>query len=565
MKKKGLRFGVICNNIKVEEWQIISIKKMLELEFVEAGLLIILDDIQSKQQVKTLSLRSIFTRKLSSLTDLFNGIPILECESVKTGNGEHPFTEESLQKIEGIGLDFLLNISSSNLGGEIVNLPRYGVWTFQHSSEFHQYFWEIYNEEPVTFAGLFQQSQQNKSIPLKEGCFATIKDSFKKNRVHITSTISEWPALVCRDILNNNNDYMFHSSISELCSNPRQPTQIQIWKFIVKLFKNKCQTMYSKLFSYEFWNIGIIPKPIHEFLNDSEANIKWLVEKKDLYYADPFAYQDEGGLRILMEELDYRVVKGYISAASIKDDMVTFDRSVLKFPYHMSYPFILEHKNHIYCIPETSEAMEASIYRINKKGQEWEKVKTLLVDFPAVDSTIIKYGEYWWLFCTKSFSTIQSHNNELHIFYSTDLFGDWKPHKLNPVKIDIRSSRPAGTPFIQEEVLYRPAQDCSKTYGGRIVFNKIKTLTISQFEEEPICFVEPKSGSLYPDGVHTISTAGGVTILDGKRFDYSLLHFFRKLYKYKPLNIKHDKFRKNSLTQNRPIESLYEEKMKQVK
>ena len=109
------------------------------------------------------------------------------------------------------------------------------------------------------------------------------------------------------------------------------------------------------------------------------------------------------------------------------------------------------------------------------------------------------------------------------------------------MKIDIRSSRPAGTPFIHEDQLFRPAQDCSKTYGGRIVLNRIKTLTISQFEEESVCFVEPQRDSLYPDGVHTISSAGGVTIIDGKRFDYSFLHFFRKLYKYRPVNVDHVK------------------------
>lgn len=343
------------------------------------------------------------------------------------------------------------------------------MWVFQYSSDLYRYFDDIYNDDAITFAMLLKLSQENKRILLKEGCFSTIKESFKSNQELITTAISSWPALVCRDILNNNADYINNASKSLLNQRVPKPNMIQMGKFHLRLLNNKYKKIMSKLFSYEYWNIGIVPKPIYEFLHNPEANIDWIVQKKDLYYADPFAYYDESGLQILMEELDYRVVKGFISAVNIKADVMIFDRAMMKFPCHMSYPFILKHNNEIYCIPETSEAREASIYSLDKKNQEWNKVKTILEDFDAVDSTIVKYENTWWLFCTKSFSTVQSHNNELHIYYSSDLFGEWKPHSLNPVKVDIRSSRPAGTPFIHEGVLYRPAQDCSKTYGEELL------------------------------------------------------------------------------------------------
>lgn len=541
---KRLRFGVICDNINVEGWQLNCIRKMLALELVEAGLIMLIDSKQSKQIVKKNDFWSFLPKRKTCLTSLMKNVAILECDSVRTVNGEGHFSEKDLDKVNDYELDFLLNLSTVHIGGEIIKLPRLGVWSFQHSSNLPQYLWEIYNDEHVTFASLNQLSHQN--ILLKKGCFSTIKDSYKKNKMHITSIISEWPAMVCQDILNNHAAYMQQGSIAAPQPNFMKPTPKQMGGFIGRILKNKCQKLFSKLFSYEYWNIGIIPIPIHEVLNDSKVNINWLFQKKDLYYADPFAYEEEGGLRILMEELDYKVVKGYISGINVKKneewDIVTFNQAMMKFPCHMSYPFILELENQVYCVPETSEAKEASIYQLNKSSKEWNKVKTLIKEFQAVDSTIIKYGDYWWLFCTKSFSSIQSHNNELHIFYADDLFGEWKPHCLNPVKIDIRSSRPAGTPFIHEGKLYRPAQDCSRTYGGRVVLNKIKTLTISQFEEESVCFVEPQSDSLYSDGVHTLSSVGDVTLIDGKRFDYSFFHLFRKLYKYKPVkNLKNVK------------------------
>ncbi|WP_026576793.1 glucosamine inositolphosphorylceramide transferase family protein [Bacillus sp. UNC438CL73TsuS30] len=573
MEKKRLRFGVICDSINVYGWQLNCLKKMLEMDDVEASLMILVKNKQLQKEDEKKTLRYFNPAKTTSLTSLVNNIKIIGCDLVRIKTGEDHLSKEDLEKIYGYDLDFILNISSINVSGDILTLPRFGVWVFQHGSDLPHYIWCLENNEPVTFAALHKLSNQNKHIILKKGCFSTIKDSYRENREHITSVISNWPALVCRDILNDNTAYMKECEVPTSPSNFVDLTFKNMGKFFVKLLKNKGQKIFSKLFSYEYWNIGIVPKPIHEFLNDSNLNINWLVQKKDLYYADPFAYQDEEGLHILMEELDYRVVKGFISGVNVKQktamDTASFNQAVMKFPCHMSYPFILEHNKHIYCIPETSEAKEASIYKLNKSNNEWKKVKTLLEDFHAVDSTIVKYGEYWWLFCTKSFSTVQSHNNELHIFYADDLFGEWQPHVLNPVKIDIRSSRPAGTPFIHEGKLFRPAQDCSKTYGGRIVLNKIKTLTIFQFEEEPVCYLEPQNNSLYPDGVHTISSAGGITILDGKRFDYSLFHFFRKLYKYRPVNlekVKSDQFKTGEIgIQKRLLRSQIQEQIKQVK
>jgi hypothetical protein len=524
MNKKGLRFGVIFNCNDVENWQIHCVKKMLEIKYVDAGLVITVDNTPSKSKKDS----------DARLGEWLTEIPTIE---VQGGSDACQLSKSEKECINVQKLDFVINFSMKRIEEEIANLLPYGVWTFQHNSDSEGYRWEIVNEETVTFAGLFKLTQKNEQIPLKQGCFSIIKDSFKKNKKHITSVISGWPALVCRDILNNNADYLNQLSKFASIPNRGKSTLVQRRKYIGKLFKNKYKLLFSKLFSYEYWNVGIVNKPIHEFLNDSNAEINWLIEKKDLYYADPFAYQDKDGLRILMEELDYRVVKGYISSVSVTPncglDIGTFDQAMMKLPCHMSYPFILEHNNHIYCIPETSEAKEAAIYKLNKASKQWEKIKALLNDFPAVDSTIVHYEGYWWLFCTRSFSTVQSHNNELHIFYADDLLGEWKSHSLNPVKFDIRSSRPAGTPFIHQGALYRPAQDCSKTYGGRIVLNRINLLTTTQFGEEPICLIEPKSESLYPDGVHTVSSAGGITIIDGKRFDYSFLHFFRKLYKYK--------------------------------
>ena len=84
---------------------------------------------------------------------------------------------------------------------------------------------------------------------------------------------------------------------------------------------------------------------------------------------------------------------------------------------------------------------------------------------------------------------------------------------MNPVKSDIRSSRPGGTPFVVDGVLHRPSQDDSRVYGGRLVINRVVELTPDRFGEEPVRAVGPDPA--YPDGLHTLSAAGRRTLVDG--------------------------------------------------
>jgi hypothetical protein len=70
---------------------------------------------------------------------------------------------------------------------------------------------------------------------------------------------------------------------------------------------------------------------------------------------------------------------------------------------------------------------------------------------------------------------------------------------------------------VHEGVLYRPAQDCSRTYGGALVLNRVTRLTETAFAEEVAVRVEPDRTGPYPDGLHHFVPFGDVTIIDGKR------------------------------------------------
>ena len=106
--------------------------------------------------------------------------------------------------------------------------------------------------------------------------------------------------------------------------------------------------------------------------------------------------------------------------------------------------------------------------------------------------------------------------DKLRIWHADDLFGPWQSHGVSPVKTDAASARSAGPLFLADGMLHRPAQDCSETYGRRVVIHRVTQLSTDAFEEEPVRILEPDRNGPYPDGLHTVSSGPGWVLVDGK-------------------------------------------------
>ncbi len=273
---------------------------------------------------------------------------------------------------------------------------------------------------------------------------------------------------------------------------------------------------YRKLFRAEDWNIGIVHHPIYAFLEPGfKPDIHWLpTPGPGRFRADPFGINLDGRLHILCEELDYRVGKGTIAAIELSGGKLSSSRGpVIQLPGHASYPYLIRHKGGVYCVPETSQSGEVVLFRADEFPSRWSEAAVLIPDLPAADSTVFEHGGRWWLMCAGEH---EGFNSRLLIWHAPDLFGPWRPHSLNPVRDDVSCSRPAGTPFIYGGRLYRPAQDCSRTYGGRVVINRVNRLTPDDFHEETVAVVESQADGPYPHGIHTLSAVGDITLVDGK-------------------------------------------------
>ena len=83
------------------------------------------------------------------------------------------------------------------------------------------------------------------------------------------------------------------------------------------------------------------------------------------------------------------------------------------------------------------------------------------------------------------------------------------------MKKSFGSARPAGRLFRRGGELVRPAQDCSRIYGGGIRLCVIDTLSETEFAEHEAELIRP---SFVPgaEALHTMSEAGGFQVYDAR-------------------------------------------------
>jgi hypothetical protein len=234
------------------------------------------------------------------------------------------------------------------------------------------------------------------------------------------------------------------------------------------------------------------------------------------YYADPFLFAHEGRIFLFVEEVSYAIGKGVISVAEIVGDrLVAPPVPVLERPYHMSYPFVMADGDTVYMLPESGANASLDLYRAVEFPWRWEHDQVLMEGRVLADATLLYHAGLWWLFAAVAEHGGAGHD-EMCLFHSKSLRGPWIPHGGNPVKSDCRSARPAGRIVQAGGRLFRPAQDCGKSYGGGLVWLEITQLTPDEFRETEVVRWDGRA-TLGADGLHSVDHCGPLEVIDFKR------------------------------------------------
>jgi hypothetical protein len=155
------------------------------------------------------------------------------------------------------------------------------------------------------------------------------------------------------------------------------------------------------------------------------------------------------------------------------------------------------------------------LYEAEVFPDRWRLRAVLMQDIEAADTTLHldRRTGVWWMFAAVTEHGSSSHDT-LSLFHSDRLEGPWQPHPMNPVKLDPLSSRPAGPLVEWEGRLFRPAQDCTASYGSGLVWCEILTLSPEAFEERVVTRHAAPPGYT---GLHTYGRGSGFEVVDFKR------------------------------------------------
>jgi hypothetical protein len=196
---------------------------------------------------------------------------------------------------------------------------------------------------------------------------------------------------------------------------------------------------------------------------------------------------------------------------------------VLEEPWHLSYPFLIEHDGDLWMIPESSERRDVALYKCVRFPDKWERHSTLLSDCELADATITRHNGLNYLFGAWRDGT-GGYSDMLAIFYAENLFGPWLPHASNPVLLDRATTRPAGNFVTIDGALWRPVQDCTHGYGAALGLAEIVELTPKTFKQIVRHTIRP--GPLWPGRkLHTLNRSGRLEVIDGSRIQPKISAF----------------------------------------
>ena len=430
------------------------------------------------------------------------------------------FPEDVLKQIREFDLDVALCFGFRILKGEALKIARHGVWSFHHGDNMVNRggpagFWEVMEGTPVTGSVLqvLTEDLDNGRVIYRSWSPTADRFSVKANRNNLYWKSAAFVMRKLKDLAEGQPvcppEKQFYHPYSDRLY--RMPANGEMWQRLSRLAARYVASKFQAALYSDQWALAYRFRSNAGDANNTLYRFKRLLPPKDRFWADPFAVKVDDRYYVFIEELMYDTGKGHISVIEMdRKGVVRGPTKVLERDYHLSYPFVFEWNGEYYMVPESAANKTIELYRARSFPFKWQLEKVLMTDVRAKDATLAQIDGKWWMFVSLSEHSIP---DELYLFSADAPIGPWRPHRRNPVKSDVRGSRPAGALFEWNEDVYRPAQDSSGRYGYAISINRIVQLDDEGFREEPVSSILPNWDKDLL-ATHTLAIAGDLTVVD---------------------------------------------------
>lgn len=188
---------------------------------------------------------------------------------------------------------------------------------------------------------------------------------------------------------------------------------------------------------------------------------------KTEFLADPFFLKVKDTFYIFFEHKILNSIAEIGLLSSTDGLNYEYRGTVLKEPFHLSYPQVFKHKNEYYMIPESKRAFSVLLYKAKKFPFQWSVCDTLIKNEEYVDPTI-------FLSDTLNIMAVCDKSLHLYLYEADSLFGTWKLHK-DPVMIIGSEARCGGRFIPYKNKLLLPIQNCTNGYGYGLSLYEVAT------------------------------------------------------------------------------------------
>ena len=252
---------------------------------------------------------------------------------------------------------------------------------------------------------------------------------------------------------------------------------------------------------------------------DRLADIRELPNPPRRFRADPFVFAHDAHEYCFFEEYDYSSRRGHIAVGVLSAAGLSDVRAALVAPHHLSWPHVFAWRGEVFMIPETIAARRLEVWRATRFPDAWTLHATAFHG-QAVSDPVFHVHDTGqpWLFASMSDDPGGFRDAELRVFaVSGPDLENIRPHRLNPVKLDVRGARAAGPIFRDAHGWVRPGQvNAHGRYGSAVALARIVRLTLEDYAEEPLGWIGP---SFAPGlvGAHHLCRWSDGWLLDGRR------------------------------------------------
>lgn len=276
----------------------------------------------------------------------------------------------------------------------------------------------------------------------------------------------------------------------------------------------------QKLQCPQNWNIGFCDLTLEEFISTGKlGRVAWMKNPyKDRWFADPFLLEvTESSITVFVEERMVIADRGYLSELLIdrKTLEIMEHHIILEIDSHLSYPAILRKDGNIYVYPENALGGALKMYKYDRSNHRLINPKVILNE-RVVDSTIMEKAGKYYLIAVKYPESLE----KAYLYVSDEIDGSYKQVGDVPIQMKRSCSRPGGDWFYVNNILYRPAQDCSINYGGALKVMRVESL--NPFKEQEIATINPLCFK-YNRGIHTLNSQNGLIVIDGYGYYYPII------------------------------------------